>query len=58
MRDGRNVIYIRFSQHEPVLRDLSGIQVRRFDPDEGFEAFTVAIHEEIHPAGTGRVPRI
>lgn len=58
VRDGRNVIYIRFSQHEPVLRDLSGIQVRRFDPDEGFEAFTVAIHEEIHPAGTGRVLRI
>ena len=30
--DGRNVIYIRFAQHEPVLADLSGIQVRRFDP--------------------------
>ena len=51
VRDGRNVIYIRFAQHEPVLRDLSGIQVRRFDPDEGFEAFTVAIHEEITQQG-------
>lgn len=49
--DGRNVIYIRFAQHEPVLKDLSGIQVRRFDPDEGFEAFTVAIHEEITRQG-------
>ena len=49
--DGRNVIYIRFAQHEPVLRDLTGIQVRRFDPDEGFEAFTVAIHEEITRQG-------
>ena len=49
--DGRKVIYIRFAQHEPVLRDLSGIQVRRFDPDEGFEAFTVAIHEEITRQG-------
>ena len=41
VRDGRNVIYIRFAQHEPVLRDLTGIQVRRFDPDNGFEAFTI-----------------
>jgi len=49
--DGRNVIYIRFAQHEPLLKDLSGIKVRRFDPDEGFEAFTVAIHEEITRQG-------
>lgn len=47
VKDGRNVIYIRFAQHDPVLKDLSGIKVREFDPDEGFEAFTVAIHEEI-----------
>lgn len=51
VQDGRNVIYIRFAQHEPVLRDLTGIQVRRFNPDEGFEAFTVAIHEEITRQG-------
>lgn len=51
VQDGRNVIYIRFAQHEPVLRDLSGIKVRRFDPDEGFEAFTVAIHKEITEQG-------
>lgn len=51
VQDGRNVIYIRFAQHEPVLRDLQGVQVRRFDPDEGFEAFTVAIHEEITRQG-------
>ena len=49
--DGRNVIYIRFAQHKPVLRDLSGIQVCRFNPDEGFEPFTVAIHEEITRQG-------
>ena len=24
VEDGRRVIYIRFAQHEPVLRDLSG----------------------------------
>ena len=53
--DGRNIIYIRFAQHDPVLRDLTGIQVRQFDPDEGFEAFTVAIHEEITRQGRDAV---
>ena len=51
VEDGRRVIYIRFAQHEPVLRDLRGIQVREFDPDAGFETFTVAIHEEITRQG-------
>ena len=35
------------AQHDPVIKDLSGVTVRRFNPDEGFEAFTVAIHNEI-----------
>ena len=47
VRDKRDVIYIRFAQHDPVIKDLSGVTVRRFNPDEGFEAFTVAIHNEI-----------
>ena len=47
VRDKRDVIYIRFAQHDPVVKDLSGVTVRRFNPDEGFEAFTVAIHNEI-----------
>lgn len=51
VQDNRNVIYIRFAHHMPVLRDLRGIQVRQFDPDDGFEAFTVAIHEEITRQG-------
>ena len=32
VQDGRNVIYIRFAQHEPVLTDTSGIQVCTFNP--------------------------
>ena len=49
--DGRKVIYIRFARHAPVLRDLTGVTLRSFDPEEGFEAFTVAIHEEITRQG-------
>ena len=44
VEDGRRVIYIRFAQHEPVLRDLSGIRdLYRGDPRGD------------HPAGPGGV---
>ena len=49
--DGREIIYIRFARHEPVLTDLTGVRLVQFDPDAGFEAFTVAIHDEITKAG-------
>ncbi len=49
--DGRDIVYIRFAQHEPVLSDLTGIDVRQFDPEEGFEAFTVKLHDEITRRG-------
>lgn len=51
VQDGRNVIYIRFAQHEPVLKDLTGVTVKEFNPDDGFEVFTVGIHEEITRQG-------
>ena len=46
-RDGRSITYVRFAQHAPILEDLDGVDLVEFDPDEGFEAFTVAIHNEI-----------
>ena len=51
VKDVRNISYIRFAQHEPVLRDTTGIEVCTFNPDDGFEAFTVAIHEKITKEG-------
>ena len=47
VKDHRDVVYIRFAQHTPVIRNTDGVTVRTFNPDEGFEAFTVAIHNEI-----------
>ena len=34
IRDRRDIVYIRFAQHAPILEDQSGVQVARFDPDE------------------------
>ena len=50
-QDGRSITYIRFAQHPPILEDLDGVDRVEFDPDDGFEAFTVAIHEEITRKG-------
>ncbi len=45
VRDGRNLIYMRFADHEPILTPRPGLKICEFDPDKGFEAFTVDIHD-------------
>ncbi|HJD47015.1 MAG TPA: PEP/pyruvate-binding domain-containing protein [Candidatus Mediterraneibacter norfolkensis] len=51
IRDGRNLIYMRFAEHEPLLTPRPGLKICEFDPDRGFEAFTVAIHDRIAKEG-------
>ncbi|MCD7817802.1 MAG: PEP/pyruvate-binding domain-containing protein [Lachnospiraceae bacterium] len=68
IQDKRNLIYIRFAQHPPILplceepepsadgiptccRTPNGIKIYRFNPDVGFEQFTVAIHDVITKEG-------
>lgn len=51
IRDGRNLIYIRFAGHEPILEPQEGLKIYEFDPEEGFEAFAVAIHQRIAEEG-------
>ena len=47
LRDGRNLTYIRFSGHEEILSPRPGLRIETFDPEEGFENFTVKVHELI-----------
>lgn len=51
--EGRNVIYIRFAGHAPVLQDLSGVTVYEPDASAGFESFTVSVHNIITQEGRG-----
>ncbi len=51
VRDKRRVIYVRFAQHAPVLEEMEGVEVCRFDPDQQFESFTMAIHNLITREG-------
>ena len=44
IEDRRDIVYIRFAQHEPILTEpeiLKHVEVVKFDPDAGFESFTV-----------------
>ncbi len=51
IRDGRNLIYMRFASHEPLLDPQPGLKIYEFDPDKGFEAFTVDIYQCIAREG-------
>ena len=51
IRDGRNLIYMRFAEHEPLLSPRDGLKIFEFNPDKGFEAFTVDIYNRITEEG-------
>ncbi len=51
IRNGRNLIYMRFAGHEPLLPPMRGMKICEFDPDKGFEAFTVDIYNRITEEG-------
>ena len=53
MSDGRNVVCIHFTRHEPLLTARPGLKISEFDPDVGFEPFSVAIYERIPAEGKG-----
>ncbi len=51
IQDGRNMIYIRFSNHDPLFTPREGLKIYELDACEGFEIFTVALHEIITAEG-------
>ena len=53
VEQGRKTIYFRFAKHEPLIEDLSGIEVHELHPEEGFETFLSDIHATLEQAGRG-----
>lgn len=54
LREGRNLTYIRFAGHAPVVDEsLPGLKVEYLDADVGFERFTVNVHNIIRREGCG-----
>nr|NLI50731.1 pyruvate kinase [Propionibacterium sp.] len=50
-RDARQLVYLRFGLREPLLADLSGVDVRLIDPSVGFERFAMAVREALTDIG-------
>ena len=49
--DHRNLIYIRFAQHEPILTPREGLKIEHVKLSHRFETFTVDIHNLIEREG-------
>ena len=51
IKDGRNLIYIRFAEHEPILTPREGLKIEHVELSHRFETFTVNIHNLIEREG-------
>ena len=51
IRGGRNLIYIRFAEHEPILTPREGLRIEHVELSHRFETFTVNIHNLIEREG-------
>jgi len=51
IEDQRNMIYIRFAQHEPILKPRNGLKIYELSANPGFETFAVEVHEIIAKEG-------
>ena len=51
IEDGRNLIYVRFAEHEPILTPRAGLKIEQVELNHRFEKFTVDIHNLIEREG-------
>ncbi|MBN3033936.1 MAG: PEP/pyruvate-binding domain-containing protein [Candidatus Saganbacteria bacterium] len=50
-QDGRNLVYIRFAKHPPLIAAPENVKIYQLDAGSGFEAFTKAVHAIIAKEG-------
>jgi pyruvate,water dikinase len=49
--DGRTLIYVRFGNHQPLLRESPYVKISEIDARKGFESFAIALHDLIEAEG-------
>lgn len=47
VEDGRNVVYMRFADHEALLPEMEGVTLLEVPPSKRFERFTATLQERI-----------
>jgi hypothetical protein len=53
LNDGKNLVYIRFAQHLPLIDKKLKVKTYEVDASSGFESFSKQIHEIIAREGIG-----
>ncbi len=53
LRDGRQINYMRFGDHLPLLGETPQIKVHQLDPRLGFEVFATSVHNIAREQGSG-----
>ena len=51
IQDQRNVVYMRFAQHKPLVENQSNITVYELEAEAGFESFSTQVHAIISREG-------
>ena len=51
VKDGRNIVYLRFASHEPLMAARPGVKIVEIPLSHRFETFTVEIHNIIEREG-------
>ena len=52
LKEKRNIVYMRFAQHEPLIENLPSVTVYQLDAKGGFESFSTQVHAIISQEGT------
>ena len=51
LKDKRNIIYMRFAQHKPLVENQANVTVYQLDAASGFETFSRQVHTIISQEG-------
>lgn len=51
LEDGRNVVYMRFAHHQPLVERQRGVSIYPLDAKGGFESFSTQVHTIISREG-------
>jgi len=52
LEDKRNIVYMRFAQHKPLIENQPDVTVYQLDAKGGFESFSTQVHAIISQEGT------
>lgn len=53
LRDGKEVIYIRFAEHKPIVEPQENVTINYLDANAGFEVFSTQVHKISTQKGEG-----